>query len=286
MRLIENGLSDGRSEFVKLAALVHAADLNPLRLDATNDVETMSGLPASTFEAMRSGHAGPLAALTENLKVLRLEIVAYAMDSITENEVINFANFFHKASNLVVISLGLPFRYITQTPRYRLDQILKPIVQGIRPTLRKLHIKDISASYNDLNRLLFFGLPNLKSFNLTQVLLLNGKWENVVEGLRQIVPLTSGDLERCSQSDQTPYSLDSNSTAEEAEGFVAANSRYIVEGGTHPCAPASVSSYELKESIKSWKKLRGEFEGTRNIERDEADQSTLQVGWDRQMVLP
>ncbi|KAL9627921.1 MAG: hypothetical protein Q9204_006237, partial [Flavoplaca sp. TL-2023a] len=101
MRLIENGLSDGRSEFLKLAALVHAADLNPLRLDAINDVETISGLPASTFEAMRSGHAGPLAALTENLKVLRLEIVAYAMDPITENEVINFANFFHKASKLV-----------------------------------------------------------------------------------------------------------------------------------------------------------------------------------------
>ncbi|KAL8978710.1 MAG: hypothetical protein Q9205_005774 [Flavoplaca limonia] len=268
MRLIENGLSDGHSELPKLAALVHAADLKPLCLDAINDVETISGLPASTFEAMRSGHAGPLAALTENLKVLRLEIVAYARDPVTENEMINLADFFHKASRLEVTSLGLPFQYITQTPRYRLDQILKPILQGIRPTLRKLHIRSISASYNDLSRLLFFSLPNLKHLNLTQVLLLNGKWEDVVEGLRQIVPLTSGDLERCSQSDQTPYSLDSNSTAEEAEGFAAANSRYIVEGGTHPCAPAYVPSYELKESIKSSKKLRGEFEGAQNIEGD------------------
>ena len=121
MRLIENGLSDGRSELLKVAALVHAADRNPLRLDATNDVETMSGLPASTFEAMRSGHAGPLATLTENLKVLRLEIVAYARDPKTENEVINLANFFHKTSRLVVISLGLPFRYIIQTRCYRPD---------------------------------------------------------------------------------------------------------------------------------------------------------------------
>ncbi|KAL9033593.1 MAG: hypothetical protein Q9180_005866 [Flavoplaca navasiana] len=247
MRLIEKGLSDGRSELLKLAALVHAADLNPLRLDAINDVETMSGLPPSTFEAMRSGHAGPLAALTENLKVLRLEIVAYARDSVTK------------------MSLGLPFQYITQTPRYRLDQIFKPFVQGIRPTLRKLHIMSISASYNDLSRLLFLSLPNLKHLNLTQVLLLNGKWEDVVEGLRQIVPLTSGDLVRCFQSDQTPYGLDSNSTAEE---FTAANSRYIVEGGIHPCAPAYVPSYELRESIKSWKQLRGKFEGAQNIEGD------------------
>ena len=104
--------------------------------------------------------------------------------------------------------------------------------------------------------------------NLTQVLLLNGKWEDVVEGLRQIVPLTSGDLERCSQSDQTPYSLDSNSTAEEAEESAAANSRYIVEGDTHPCAPAYVPSYELKENVKSRKKLRGGFEGAQNIEGD------------------
>lgn len=197
-----------------------------------------SGIPATTFDGVQFDHANSFTAPAKNLGSLELSIMSRAWNSESANEVANVAQFFREVTILESLALFLAGRTIIRSLRYRLDQIFKPVVRWFRPALKTLNIFLISAFYKDLTRLLLYSLPSLRGLLLTQVWLLDQKWEEIVEGLRHIVPLKQCMLLHLLQSDQTPYNSNSVHNVDEAKEFYAVNGRYIVEGGTHPCAPA------------------------------------------------
>ncbi|KAL8754721.1 MAG: hypothetical protein Q9199_004145 [Rusavskia elegans] len=262
--LLETGLSDSRWELVKLVELLHASGQKPLQLEMRSDIETMTGIPARFFNAGELLNAGSLIALADNLRTLHLELSYHPGNPAGENLQI-LVQFLQKATRLRVLTLELPPRNIGNFATYRLNQIFKPIDQWIRPTLTKLVLALLSTGYEDLSRLIFFNLPHLRNLQLFGISLLDGIWENIVEGLHQIVPLTMCKLYGALyQSNGKFYcSNDTATTNDELTDFLAADSRYVMEGGTHPRSPMYVPSHEFKKDIAYWKQLRGEFERAR-----------------------
>lgn len=107
-------MSDGRWELVQLVQLLHAANQKPLRFQALCDIEIKSGIPAIAFDGGQHGPTGSFAALANNLKSLSLEIVSLNKRPKTEKEVADLAQFLHQATELEVLTIGLP---ATTTPR-------------------------------------------------------------------------------------------------------------------------------------------------------------------------
>lgn len=262
--LLETGLSDSRWELLKLVELLHASGQKPLQLEICSDIETMTGIPALFFNAGELLNAGSLITLADNLRTLHLELNYLPGNSAGENLQI-LVQFLQKATRLRVLTLDLPYRNIQNFATYRLNQIFKPVDQWIRPTLTKLVLSSLSTGYEDLSRLIFFNLPNLRNLQLFGISLLDGIWENIVEGLHQTVPLTFCKLFRTLfQPNGKPYSLnDTASTEDQIKIFLSANNRYVIEGGTHPRSPMYLPSHEFKKDIAYWKQLRYEFERAR-----------------------
>lgn len=262
--LLEHGLSDGQWELVKIVELLHASGQKPLQLEFLCDIEAWTGVSTLLFTVGGPLNAGAFIALADNLRTVRLDIESEPFNPRGEDVQI-LAQFLQKATKLQEVALELPSRIRPNVGSYRLNQIFKPIEEWIRPTLTRLYLVHLSTGYDVLSRLLFFNLPNLKHLHLEQIWLLDGLWEDVVEGLHQIVPLTMCKLYGALyQSNGKFYcSNDTATTNDELTEFLAANSRYVMEGGTHPRSPMYLPSHEFMKDVAYWKQLRGEFERAR-----------------------
>lgn len=119
---------------------------------------------------------------------------------------------------------------------YRFTDVFPALVGLELNNLSALGIVGLRISYSDLLGLLFPKLPNLESLFLAYIELVGGgKWEYVVEGLRQrkhikkcvlMSPLRYGN----------PYSTYPNRLIDNtsANDILSVNSDYIVHGGRHP----------------------------------------------------
>ncbi|KAL8657881.1 MAG: hypothetical protein Q9226_001478 [Calogaya cf. arnoldii] len=259
VHLLENGLSDGQWEFVKIVELLHASGQKPLHLKSLSDIESLSGIPTLLFSIGGPLNADAFLSLADNLKSIRLTLESDPPNAV-EQDLQLLAQFLRKAITLQTVTLQVPDEHRYDVGCYRLSQIFSPIEQWIRPTLTILGLTCFDTGYDDLSRLLFFSLPEMKHLRLGEISLLDGIWEDIVEGLRQLVSLRSCSLENdLLHFNGKPYMLnDDSTTEEEIEIFLEANGEYIMNGGTHPRYPMYVPSQEFKEKIVYWKQLRGE----------------------------
>lgn len=271
--LSEVGMSNGQCELKKVVEVLHTSGQKPLQLNFLQDRPQLIWNGASTgasqfiFNVEGSLTADALVALADNLRSLRLDF-EYAVTNPGEPNFQILAQFLHKATKLEEVGLEFPgpINYDVLLYEYRLDQIFKPIEKWTRPALTKLSLVRLSTGFYDLSRLLFVNLPKLKDLHLAHITLLDGIWEDVVEGLHQIVPLTTCKLAlQLYQPNGYHYSLKDHATDDELTKFskltefIEANNHYAVEeGGTHPGYPTYDLSYEFKQEIAHWKQLRAD----------------------------
>ncbi|KAL8992993.1 MAG: hypothetical protein Q9169_006673 [Polycauliona sp. 2 TL-2023] len=263
--LLGCGMSDGHWELEKLVDALLAAGQKPSKIDLTCDIERFTGIPASMFKTGGCfDKESFLEGLAKNLTTLNLDLVSFASRDELEKELRLLVRLLESAKRLEELALELPHDVPPHYENYRLSVLFKPIESWIRPALTQLALMHLSTGYNDLSRLLYVNLPNLKHLYLREISLDDGKWEDVVEGLRQIVSLTicmfDGPFWHPGRGVRSiRYSLNNTKeTALEFEEFFDANCRYIMEGGTHPQSETYVLSDGLVEDIDHWKKLRGE----------------------------
>ncbi|KAL8878498.1 MAG: hypothetical protein Q9192_008439, partial [Flavoplaca navasiana] len=182
----ESELFDGRLESTELIELLHASGQKRLRFEIFRDIETRSGLSIHSFRTGGSLNMDAFTTLASNLKVLCLTLESCSRDPVERKSRL-FTHFLQEATRLEVLVLELP--WVPNVEFYGLNDIFDPIEAWIRPTLTKLILDHVSGSYHDLSRLLFFNLQSLKHLHFSDIMLLDGCWEDVIEGLRQIVPL-------------------------------------------------------------------------------------------------
>lgn len=270
--LSEVGMSNGQCELKKVVEVLHASGQKPLLLNFLRDRPRLiwngASTGASQFISNIEGSltADALVALADNLRSLRLDF-EYAITNPGQPNFQILAQFLHKATKLEDVGLGfsVPINYNVFLHEYRLDQIFKPIEKWTRPNLTKLSLVRSSTGFGDLSRLLFVNLPKLKHLYLTDIKLLDGIWEDVVEGLHQIVPLTTCKLApQLHQPNGYHYGWKDGVTDHEFAELLEANHRYVVEeGGTHPEFPRYIPSGEFEQEIAYWKQLRADSEGAR-----------------------
>ncbi|KAL9630798.1 MAG: hypothetical protein Q9204_004540 [Flavoplaca sp. TL-2023a] len=253
---------DGRLESTELIQLLYASNQKPLRFEIFRDIETRSGLSIHSFRTGGSLNMDAFTNLASNLKALCLTLESVAYDPVERKSRL-FTQFLQEATRLEVLVLEMP--WATHIELYRLNDIFDPIEAWIRPTLTKLTLDRLSGSYRDLARLLFLNLQKLKHLHFSDIMLLNGCWEDIIEELRQIVPLScctfnSGlyyaNVKRYKLNDAIP-------TEEESTQFLATNSEYVLMGGIHPRAPMYVPSRKFQEDVAHWKRFRGGYEEER-----------------------
>ncbi|KAL8644932.1 MAG: hypothetical protein Q9226_007522 [Calogaya cf. arnoldii] len=263
--LLENGLSDGGWELVKIVEMLHATGQKPLRVELLRDIETMSGFPTVLFSTGGCLNGEAFLGLADNIRALHLDFDSHCLDPVV-GDLRFLIQFLRKAIKLQVLDLVFPLPktapLVTETfESYRLDHIFNPIREWIRPTLIRLDLVDVSAGYNDLSRLLFSNLPSLQHLHIHRMSLRDGIWEDIVEGLRQVVSLeycNLGSFLLHSNGKQYPSNDDATSR-DEIDSFLETNENYILYGGIHPRYPLYVPSQEFKEKIAYWKQLRSEF---------------------------
>lgn len=273
--LSEVGMSNGQCELKKVVEVLHTSGQKPLLLNFLRDRPRLiwngASTGASQFISNIEGSltADALVALAANLRSLRLDF-EYAITNPGQPNFQILAQFLHKATKLEDVGLGFsaPINYNVFLYEYSLDQIFKPIEKWTRPNLTKLSLVRLSTGFGDLSRLLFVNLPKLKHLYLAHIKLLDGIWEDVVEGLHQIVPLTTCKLApQLHQPNGYHYGLKDGVTDHEFAKLLEANHRYVVEeGGTHPEFPRYIPSHEFEQEITHWKKLRADSEGARASE--------------------
>ncbi|KAI4270542.1 MAG: hypothetical protein LQ337_006612 [Flavoplaca oasis] len=146
--------------------------------------------------------------------------------------------FLKRAKSLVSLSIILSTanNFVSEEIiLYKSSNVFPTLVELELHGLRALSIVGLRISYSDLIGLLFLKLPNLESLRLSSIALVGGKWENVVEGLRQRKhmkkcvlksPLSYEDL-----YDIYPPGLFNNALEDQV---LSVNSNYIVYGGRHP----------------------------------------------------
>ncbi|KAI4237107.1 MAG: hypothetical protein LQ349_002090 [Xanthoria aureola] len=152
---------------------------------------------------------------------------------------------------LEVLSVSTAVMHYTGT-NYWLNAFIGDIDAWIRPNLTTLRLGGFCVSSRDLHQLLFFNLPRLRDLGLGRMALYDGIWDDVVEGMHQILELKVCNLlgpfgQRC---------LGVEHITRRYQDFNEASQRYVLEGGVHPGSPEYVSSQDFLEQIARWEELR------------------------------
>lgn len=103
--------------------------------------------------------------------------------------------------------------------------------------LNALYIQALLTSAKDLLNLLTVKMPNLRELYLSQVTLLEGRWEGVIESLKTSMKLLSFPLDQFSRLrhlDGEDF-LHGSGDNEEITVFCTNIETYVVSGGRHPC---------------------------------------------------
>ncbi|KAL8724213.1 MAG: hypothetical protein Q9166_008079 [cf. Caloplaca sp. 2 TL-2023] len=229
--------SNGCFEILRLAQLLQCASVHPLKFEATGHASSSTGVPPYVLRTLRNREtrsgmperrtlANPVEFVdfATRLRVLHLKIAGYSGGDEVYGELRTLKSFFEQKPALEVLTLTLPFTNEEDHSRYRFSHIFPPVPGWRLENLHHLHLSGICVSFNDLTGLLFFAVPNLSSLTLRNIILEDGSWDDIVEGLRHLDGLNVFALEEAVYSNQ--HSIPT--------ALLAALSHYVTNGGRHP----------------------------------------------------
>ena len=257
VQLVKTGFSDSLWELFEVLELLNAANKMPRDFRALNHFEEGAGIPEDLFK-LNLESAVDFAA---NLRVLELQLVP-CQSRVGSSDICLLQPWMKKAEaasafpdvtqkdKLEVVSLYMGPHYAF--PQYELTTIISNVDTWIRPNLTTLRLNGFCIHSRDLNLLLFVNLPKLRVLALAQLLLKDGLWDDVIEGMRQILKLKVVNFvgswwQQCPGDEQPILRY---------RGRNKDIQSYYRDGGVHPGSPEYVPSQDFLEQIARWKELR------------------------------
>ncbi|KAL8935327.1 MAG: hypothetical protein Q9216_005485 [Gyalolechia sp. 2 TL-2023] len=245
--LHRRGITDGSFEAFKVVQLLRSANMQPFKVLMPDGGLAGEGVPPVVFDLGRWPDPIQLRALWRSIQVLNINIAYFSGDPPPYTKDVfpcldGLQSLFHDAPALQTLSLRLPMETHPVTGHnmfYNYLQIFPPITEWCSPTMTTLKLHSLSASYRDLAGLLFLNLPLLQDLELANIQLTDGKWDDIVEGLRR-----ADNLSRCRFPEPLLYPPDTYyitqpNDVEDWEDtahyrFLNNLARYVTEGGRHP----------------------------------------------------
>ncbi|KAL8923350.1 MAG: hypothetical protein Q9208_004620 [Pyrenodesmia sp. 3 TL-2023] len=250
-------MSDGSLEFVRLIELLKSSGQQPVEIVVPGDFRYTSGVPAIVFNTTwPTSTCFP--AIGSRLETLILELASGGAVPLH-----GLQSLLKHTTSLRKLSLTQPYQGLrNNVSDYTYSDVFPP--QGrCLPALSSLHIKGMAASYHNLASLLFIDCPALTFLQLASIHLIDGHWEDFIEGLRQ-----SHGLQSCEITEPLTYAINrwycfSDCLLVRRENVIVHVStlcRYINEGGRHPSLtagePDSASAKYMVKLNETLDKLR------------------------------
>ncbi|KAL8847971.1 MAG: hypothetical protein Q9221_006987 [Calogaya cf. arnoldii] len=275
--IIKTGISDGYWEFIHVLQVLLAANIMPHQFRAIKDFQHGGGLPLDALGSDSPITDKPSLNLANELEVFELHLDSpyffgsfdcalleqwlskegtTSSSSACQNDKLESSHYGDEDN----LSDGRYGDMYNMRKGYKLTKIISNITDWFRPNLTTLHLKGFVVSFENLASLLFVVLPRLRSLKLGNFTLRFGIWEDIIEGIYQIVPLKFCELATPLDYPKpdgcyAPAGEDKIHWSDEQRPFMEANERYILEGGVHPRLDY-VPSQEFVELIAAWKDLR------------------------------
>ncbi|KAL8924210.1 MAG: hypothetical protein Q9208_004174 [Pyrenodesmia sp. 3 TL-2023] len=241
------GISDGCFEVRKLGQLLISSNKLPRRIHLPGGWDQI-GLSPLAFDTQKWPDSSSLSAVCGDLEFLDVKITAFQGQIRNPHcpSLQGLQSLVQDASALQSLSICMPFEpsdgEAGDEDLFRFSQIFPAVTSWQQPNLTHLNLHGLATSYRDLAGLLFINLPELRSLKLGCVQLLDGPWEDFVEGLCHLHNLKDCQLnERLLLLNNQYYPrLVYNEVAEEWEfdgdldTLLLAISNYITAGGRHP----------------------------------------------------
>lgn len=188
---IPRGRSDGSREFTQLIQLLAITEKQPAFFGVMASSRFSGGLPLLIFSDDTPGQTQSLGEL-EKLKVLRLKFGRGPLEHTAPRKFPHLKPIFQDRLILEELTLHLPFCPNSQYPiRNNFPQVFPPVAEWRLWKLHSFSLYGMSISYRDLVGILFLGLQSLKHLRLGAIRLVDGSWEDIIEGLRYAKALSS-----------------------------------------------------------------------------------------------
>ncbi|KAL8861274.1 MAG: hypothetical protein Q9198_010542 [Flavoplaca austrocitrina] len=174
----------------------------PLTFEAkgnwTKSVTT--GLPLSVLDMKKSPDSVHFLSLSHHLKVLDLKLALPLggwFNGICPDLGL-LQEFLSRARSLNTLRLSFPYDEETEYygPAFSVTSVFPPITTLVLPNLSSLRLDLLIFSYRNLVGLLFHSLPGLVCLDLHKVQLSDGKWQDIIEGLRCLKIMRSCNFHR------------------------------------------------------------------------------------------
>ncbi len=230
---IRKGLKTGYEEF---QIITTALSLSQRHIQSFH----ISPPPGSIFDAnVTEGLVTHSINAYLSLEVLHLCLSEYAMSTetaVSYGSLPGLQALLRSMGGLKHLTLFLPSEEMDESTMFKYRQVFPTGgTQWIK--LNELHIHALAISAKDLFHLLTVKMPNLRELSLTDVKLLEGRWEGVIEFLKTSMHLLSFPVEDWWQMRHLDGRslLGRNGDGVESSVFRAEIETYVVKGGRHPC---------------------------------------------------
>ncbi|KAL8883587.1 MAG: hypothetical protein Q9215_008144 [Flavoplaca cf. flavocitrina] len=193
---------NGCFEFIEFMKLLDTTRKEPLTFEVkgnwTKSVAT--GLPPSVLDMKKSPDSVHFLSLSHHLKVLDLKLALPLggwFNGICPDLGL-LQEFLSRARSLNTLRLSFPYDEETEYcgPAFNVTSVLPPITTLVLPNLSSLRLDLLKFSYRNLVGLLFHSLPGLVCLHLHKVQLSDGKWQDIIEGLRSLKMMRTCNFHR------------------------------------------------------------------------------------------
>ncbi|KAL8923351.1 MAG: hypothetical protein Q9208_004621 [Pyrenodesmia sp. 3 TL-2023] len=256
VKLQKGGASDGAFEVLKVIQLLRAANKEPLEfLLSSAGWLFHKGVPPIVFATALWPETTRFDSVCKKVEVLNVRLASYVDEGSMEIFpcLDGLKELFHSQSPLRELSLEAPadgaYDEDDEQSFYPFSQIFAPMAEWQLPNLQSLDLEGFEASFSDLAGLLFINLPQLQHLALGFIRLDDGRWEDIIEGLRRLKNLHSCQI----KEDLIYPGVDSyyvDSCYERDDVFLAVSS-YNLGGERHP----SLFSGEPNEASAKYMQL-------------------------------
>lgn len=163
-------------------------------------------------------------------------------------------SFFRSMPALQELLLILPVSY--GHPSYLFTDVFPPITDWEMASLQVLRLGGLIASYEDLVGLLFLNIASADMrLDLVDILLADGDWGDIIEGLRWLSPTTCNLVTlRCAQNEKYYWG---EIDEDQYYGCMVKLGYYVCLGGQQPCLPPDTNTQPLMDRFtKTLESLR------------------------------
>ncbi|KAL8767665.1 MAG: hypothetical protein Q9209_005924 [Squamulea sp. 1 TL-2023] len=230
------GISDGCVEVLKLGQLLNATNKQPLEIVLPGGWGNQMGLSPVVFSEGLWPASTRLSTVCRKLEFLDVKLTYHVGEWDECPDFEGLKSMICNAPLLNTVWLSMPFYPdqgdVADGHFFSLSRIFPPVTEWQQFSLRELSLQGFSTSYSQLAGLLFLNLPNLKVLYLGYVLLMDGNWNDFVEGLSHLDTLQFCEIGQPLLYPPCKYYLDNNK--EDWEEELSLLSQYIEKGGRHP----------------------------------------------------